>query len=226
MRRYYEILDISEDATPEQIEKAYKRAASKHHPDKNPGNEEAAAKLFQGVKEAYECLIDPERKIVYDETGDSSIETGNPAEDLLVHILNEILDEYETMNELLAKCRSVIGEMIDECSRLSVEGSSRVLLLGAMQRSLKFKGKGANFLEGVISDKIKQTNGELKNLGDAKAAAQGVKEILADYEATDRPRPNRGKEIREVQKELKALNNLFSGPASGKRRGGMPFSGV
>lgn len=62
---YYVILGLKEDATQNEIKRAYRRAAMKYHPDKCPDNKEAEA-MFILCAEAYETLSDPERKEVYD----------------------------------------------------------------------------------------------------------------------------------------------------------------
>ena len=65
---YYELLQISRNATPEEIKRAYRRIALKFHPDKNPGNKDAEEK-FKAAAEAYSVLIDPEKKSIYDQFG-------------------------------------------------------------------------------------------------------------------------------------------------------------
>lgn len=62
---YYEILGISHDATEEEIKKAYKKLALKYHPDRNPGDRIAEEK-FKEASEAYQVLIDPEKRRIYD----------------------------------------------------------------------------------------------------------------------------------------------------------------
>ncbi len=227
IRRLYEVLDVSEDATPEQIEKAYKRAASKHHPDKNIGNEVEAAELFKEAKEAYECLIDPERRKIYDETGDASLEQGNPAEDLLMHLLNEITDHMESTCEVLEKVRAVVSEMIDECTERKFQLDKRLVVLNSMAKSIRFKGKGANLLEGVIQEKIKKTTGERAELDAATTAGRAVYDMLKDYQATDRPSPRSAEETAQSLR-IKAMEAMMRGVFGGQqgRRGGFPFSGV
>jgi len=56
---YYKILGVEKDADENQIKKAYRKAAIIHHPDKNPGDEDAAAR-FKDIGESYETLSDPE----------------------------------------------------------------------------------------------------------------------------------------------------------------------
>jgi len=65
---YYKILDLKKDATTEEIKKAYRKLARKHHPDLNPNNEEANKK-FQQINEANEVLSDPEKRKKYDKYG-------------------------------------------------------------------------------------------------------------------------------------------------------------
>jgi molecular chaperone DnaJ len=67
-RDYYEVLEITKTASVEEIKKAYRKAALKHHPDKNPGNAEAEVK-FKECAEAYEVLSDPEKRSRYDQYG-------------------------------------------------------------------------------------------------------------------------------------------------------------
>ncbi len=65
MKNYYEILAVSETATPEEIKKVYRKLAVQYHPDKNPGNKTAEAK-FKEISGAYYVLSDPKRRAEYD----------------------------------------------------------------------------------------------------------------------------------------------------------------
>jgi len=63
--KYYEILEISKNATPEEIKKAFRRLAQKWHPDRNPGNSAAEAK-FKKINEAFQVLSNPVERAAYD----------------------------------------------------------------------------------------------------------------------------------------------------------------
>jgi molecular chaperone DnaJ len=67
-RDYYEVLGVGKGASADDIKRSYRRLAMKHHPDKNPGNNEAEAK-FKECAEAYEVLSDPEKRKRYDQFG-------------------------------------------------------------------------------------------------------------------------------------------------------------
>ena len=68
---FYQILGVKRDAKPEEIKKAYRRLARKHHPDVNPGDK-AAEERFKRITEAHEVLSDPKKRKVYDRFGQYS----------------------------------------------------------------------------------------------------------------------------------------------------------
>jgi len=67
-RDYYEILNLPNTASEQEIKRAYRRLAMKNHPDRNPGDS-AAETRFKEAAEAYEVLSDPERRVIYNKYG-------------------------------------------------------------------------------------------------------------------------------------------------------------
>jgi molecular chaperone DnaJ len=75
MKNHYETLGVSRSATPEEIKKAYRTLALKHHPDRNPGDRNAEEK-FKELAGAYEVLSDPEKRREYDDAAAGRARSG------------------------------------------------------------------------------------------------------------------------------------------------------
>jgi len=67
-RDYYEVLGVGREASGEEVKRAYRQLALKHHPDRNPGNKEAEER-FKEAAEAYSVLGDQEKRATYDRFG-------------------------------------------------------------------------------------------------------------------------------------------------------------
>jgi molecular chaperone DnaJ len=74
-RDYYETLGVARNASDEELKKAYRRSAMKHHPDRNP-DDAAALAAFKECKEAYEVLSDASKRRRYDQQGHAAFEHG------------------------------------------------------------------------------------------------------------------------------------------------------
>jgi molecular chaperone DnaJ len=72
-RDYYEILGVPKNASEDDIKKAYRKLAMKHHPDRNP-NDKAAEEQFKEAKEAYEMLSDASKREAYDRFGHAGVD--------------------------------------------------------------------------------------------------------------------------------------------------------
>jgi molecular chaperone DnaJ len=72
-RDFYEILGVAKNASDEEIKKAYRQLAMKHHPDRNPDSKGAEDK-FKEAKEAYEMLSDPQKRDAYDRYGHAGVD--------------------------------------------------------------------------------------------------------------------------------------------------------
>jgi len=75
----YEILGLPDDADEGDIKKIYRKNSMKYHPDKNPGDAEAARK-FAEIRDAYEILNDPDKKILYDTGGMEAVKKSEKGE--------------------------------------------------------------------------------------------------------------------------------------------------
>ncbi len=74
-RDYYDVLGVPRNAGDDDIKKAYRKLAMKHHPDRNQGDKaKAAEEKFKEAKEAYEMLSDPQKRAAYDQFGHAGVD--------------------------------------------------------------------------------------------------------------------------------------------------------
>jgi len=74
-RDYYEVLGVPRTATADEVKTAYRKLARQYHPDLNASNPKAAEEKFKEVSEAYEVLVDTEKRQRYDQLGFQGVET-------------------------------------------------------------------------------------------------------------------------------------------------------
>ena len=72
-RDYYEVLGAKRDASDDELKKAYRRLAMKHHPDRNEGDASAEEK-FKEAKEAHDILSDERKRAAYDQFGHAGVD--------------------------------------------------------------------------------------------------------------------------------------------------------
>jgi molecular chaperone DnaJ len=74
-RDFYEVLGVNRDASEDDIKKAYRKLAMKHHPDRNQGEDaKVSEEKFKEVKEAYEILSDASKRAAYDRFGHAGVD--------------------------------------------------------------------------------------------------------------------------------------------------------
>ena len=71
-RDFYQILGVSRSASPDEIKRAYRKLAKKHHPDRNQ-DDPSAEQRFKEVQEAYATLSHPDKRADYDQFGEAGV---------------------------------------------------------------------------------------------------------------------------------------------------------
>ncbi len=92
---YYEVLQVSKDATTTEIKKAYRKLALKYHPDKNQGDKEAEEK-FKIISEAYAVLSDDKKRQIYDTYGKEGL-NGTASSGFGASGMDDIMDIFNSM---------------------------------------------------------------------------------------------------------------------------------
>jgi molecular chaperone DnaJ len=146
-RCYYEVLGCARDTSGEDLRRAYKREALKHHPDRNGGDPKSEA-VFKEVNEAYQVLSDQEKRRVYDQFGHAGLEGGGPG--------GGIGDVFSHMQDLFSEMfagggfgqpRARRGSDLRVQQRLAfkeaVFGCKREVVIHAPVRCMDCSGSGA-----------------------------------------------------------------------------------
>jgi curved DNA-binding protein len=89
---YYKVLGVDRGASIDDIKKAYRKLALKHHPDRNPSDKKRSEEKFKEISEAYAVLTDPEKRKQYDEFGTDAFRQKFTQEDIFRDFdINDIL---------------------------------------------------------------------------------------------------------------------------------------
>jgi len=182
MINLYETLGVSEDASQEEIKKAYKKKAMILHPDRAGGNN----KQFTDLKRAYEVLSDRNSRDHYDETGE--VENHDKSEDVirseLVKLFTMILDtEAEIdhvdvidlgMKVIIKNIAAVKGEI------KKLEGF--IKHTNKAKNRMKIKDGKANIFELIIESRMNEINRNIAKLEDVIKIHEKIKVELKDYE--------------------------------------------
>lgn len=221
----YEILDISDEATQEEVRAAYLKLSKKHHPDVNGGDESE----FIKIKNAYDVLNDPAQKKIFDDFG---LMPGTPEFQIMSDAVVNIsrvwdqviiaikLDDLPKVNPILMVRETIVGSRNEGMRQVAEIKAALHRLETAkkiMKKQLKKKKKlMPNIFEKFLEDKINQVNQTLAAMQGSVSVYLKAEEILDGYEFTVEkdvvPDPNM---IVYQPKRLGGLGSIFGLGAGG-----------
>ncbi|HVS87163.1 MAG TPA: molecular chaperone DnaJ [Candidatus Acidoferrum sp.] len=103
-RDFYELLSVARTASVDEIKSAYRKAALKWHPDRNPQNKQEAEVKFREATEAYSVLSDPHKRQVYDTYGHAGLSgaSGSDFNSTIFHDFNDIFGDFFGFEDLFS----------------------------------------------------------------------------------------------------------------------------
>lgn len=186
MTSLYTILDVENEASPEDIKKAYRKKAQAHHPDKEGGDEE----LFKEIQKAYEILSDANKRKHYDETGEESKDNLNNEviESLIGIVLNVIQGNDVKRNNILATAITLVNRQQDtHRSKRKQAKLEHERLVEAARRITCVKGK-ENILKLAIESQANRIKLAMREIDKVLAIGEEILVVIADYSyETDQP---------------------------------------
>ena len=126
MTTIYATLGVQPNATLDEIKRAYRRAAMKWHPDRNPGREAEAYAAFQEIREAYAILSDAEQRRVYDEVFAQEMQRWQAEQEA------QEAQEREAQRERERLAQEHYEKMVAIVMRFADDGHNRDVLFGVL----------------------------------------------------------------------------------------------
>lgn len=175
----YQELEISIEASEEEIKIKFRSLANIHHPDKG-GDEEK----FKRVKEAYEILSDPIRRKAYDMSGDaeSNLQIRNTALEHIEHMLNTIVPNFDSESgDLVQEMRNQVGQIkVDMINNIALCNKYKDNLNKVIIR-INAKHNKKNILLENVQRQLDQRNREFEDFNRRIKICDLEMEILRDY---------------------------------------------
>lgn len=172
----YRVLGVRRAATEVEITKAYRRESKRHHPDRNPGDEDAAVK-YAAVDRAYGLLLDPARRAAFDRDGDASDPrprpAGDPAEAEILSVLGQFLLHAVQQAEanlyskgvkhvdLTAKVRELVNEHLAAAEKAKASGDKGLAAMREAATRFSVDGDGPNHPATVLHGRIASLSREM-----------------------------------------------------------------
>lgn len=176
---HYATIGVQQDATPEEIKKAYRERSKDLHPDANNGDDKGFAELAK----AYEVLSDPERRKKYDETGDDSDK--NDEAQVSSIIANMTIIFLENAEDVKTKS---LTDFIKKATNEQLKGANDAIKKAEKEiekathakNRVKREKEGHNLILSVLENKIQESTGAIIR---HKAAIELFHKVLEEISA-------------------------------------------
>ncbi len=183
---FYEILGVEKDADEEEIKKAFRKLASKHHPDKG-GN----TQYFQKLLEAYQTLIDPESRDLYDRTGEVNQLSDDKkrllfARDNLLQLFSNYIMKIRSRKDLIGRniLRILNGEVKKserELFRVLTMEQSKLDATNQLIGRFKKKKESVTMFDNVLKKRIEEIQKNIDNIKFDISVREEMKKLLSQY---------------------------------------------
>lgn len=179
---YYDDLGVKPGAAPEEIRAAFRRKASRHHPDRKGGD----LVLYQVIQRAYDTLVDPERRKRYDQHGEE-VQSGSLREKAMQQLalmLGQMITNPQVPLEStdildMARANITSGQnKIPEQRRLLERALAR---LETARKRMRVK-RGQNLIGAMIDHQIATVKTSIGALAQERELGEEMRRILSDFE--------------------------------------------
>lgn len=157
---HYEILGVPRDADLEDIKKAYRKKAKKHHTDREGGDNEEMAK----VNVAYETLSDSDRRAHYDRTGNDNLNMlMTVAHQQIVNLAMQWLQNFANEGDMIEWVTAQLMQQRSNIVQGKSNGQNVINRLNKALSKLHYKGNGKNLIAEMIEQQLAGIQQQLTN---------------------------------------------------------------
>lgn len=183
MTSMYETLGIARNASSAEIKRAYRKRAMSHHPDR-PGGSDVA---FVPVQQAYDVLMDADKRDHYDRTGEVLQPTDEEKEILsrLAQLFSVILDQPNVPGDAVLKASSMVADSINKLETNIADATARSAQLERKRKRIVNTKGTANVYASVVNERSAQLAREIEHMHGELKLLHGVRRALGDYEDKD-----------------------------------------
>jgi curved DNA-binding protein CbpA len=185
----YDVLGVAKDAKPEEIKRAYRRAAKKAHPDRNHGDHSKMVAL----NGAYATVGDPEKRERYDSgRSDGRYEQTDEykARDICLNLFAQMMESAPDSQDPIQLMRDSIRDQQGNFRQSISTGREKIKRLEKRKKRLKFTGKGVNFLLDLIENQVQKITEKItqdeENVRLGDLAVELLKSFACEPEEKDR----------------------------------------
>ncbi len=181
----YDTLDVSQNATAEELKTAYRKAARDTHLDRHPDK----ADRFKKVSEAYSVLSIPDRRKRYDETGSTSaVPEGEAIRQQAIGHIAAMLQKVvaDLGNSIFEK--NIVEAMVQNCvyqedklSEVLKKTGKECARWKRVRRKISFSGESNNVMTGVCDDEIRRLKGAIDGTKTGIKVMKKSREMLSEY---------------------------------------------
>lgn len=176
MTDHYQTLGVPREATQDDIRAAFRRLASQHHPDRG-GDPKAMA----AVNKAHDVLGDPERRKLYDETGQGGdLSVAEQAQALLAQLFANALTQEAPILDVV---REGLDGQRTEATEHRSAAAKRITKLKARRPTVKAKGQ--NLVHNLIDQQVSQLEAQVGKAAWFLLVVAEAERMLAEYESTE-----------------------------------------
>ena len=179
---YYEILDVPEDASEDEIKAAYKKEAQKVHPDKEDG----CTDKFKALQEAYMVLSNVDKRKRYDAGEEVGMQVEAAIEDrarnAVATLFSQCIEENDGRSNLIDAAKQKVRLEIASVRTKMRQGEKLLINLEVLMSRITYSGETLNLFETSVHVKTESVKNTLQNLSEECEVLKLIIKMLSDYE--------------------------------------------